>query len=119
MGTSSPWLWPPAMAAAGLSLALAASVTGAAEGPPAAAPVASDHIVVQLATGVRPAGRAELGLAGSDAVLRKWGALEITPALRLAPDNAALAAQTGLDRFYRVRVAPMSDARALAAELRS
>ncbi|MCZ6542035.1 MAG: S8 family serine peptidase [Planctomycetota bacterium] len=114
-------------------------------GPDVYGGYASTHIIVQLEPGIEPGrlgdGRLTLlgvgeqqhqppglrGPAGAGtatgqaadlitAALQRWKAELITPALTTQPANRQLAAQIGLDRYYKIHVPPGTDTPAMAAQ---
>ena len=114
-------------------------------GPDVFGGYASTHIIVQLEPGIEPGrlgdGRLTLlgvgeqqhqppglrGPAGAGAAtvqaadmiaaaLQRWNAELITPALTTQPANRQLAAQIGLDRYYKIHVPPGTDTPAMAAQ---
>jgi subtilisin family serine protease len=94
---------------------------------------ASNHVIVRVKPGVAPGtladGRATLirsvdgrrvARKSSQELAQSLAAhdtLDIRPALNVKPANAPLAAQLGLDRYYRINVPPGSDTPALVADL--
>ena len=94
---------------------------------------ASDHIIVRVMSGVKPgslangrttlirtdAGRRVAARASRELAqtLAAFNMIDIRPALAVQPANEQLAAQLGLDRYYRINVPPGSNTPALVAAM--
>jgi subtilisin family serine protease len=89
-------------------------------GPDVFGGYATDHVIVQVVPGfqvVQAAAGIGFGVPEIDALLAQWGVLSVGTAFEIPFGNPELAADIGLDRYYRINTPEGTDTPALVEAL--